>query len=65
MLFFNISDPYLQNRKVKREIYVHNCFLRVFVGHSQEKGAWVWKEVGGGGCGWPVDQWVELKIRSF
>lgn len=47
--FFNVSDPYLQNRKVKREIYVHNCFLLVFVGHSQEKGAWVWKEVGGVG----------------
>ena len=46
--FFYISDPYLQNRKVKREeIYVHNCFLLVFVGHSQERGAWVWKEVGG------------------
>ena len=50
MLFFMSQSPYLQNRKVKREdIYVHNCFLLVFVGHLQERGPWVWKEVGGGG----------------
>lgn len=57
--FFRPRGPYLQNRKVKREeVYVHSCFLQVYDGLSQERGAWCGRKL------W-VDQWVELKIRSF